>query len=139
VSEYGGTGPDDEADWAEGDAWSDGAENPKSDLVELDEAEREGPPERLSGGEPLVDPAHETDGSPDAEAVEHDPLDDFADAPEAAALPDVPFEPTGDPRVDDAVGRLDELAASPTHEHVGVFEDVHRRLHEALSDVGLER
>jgi hypothetical protein len=44
-------------------------------------------------------------------------------------------EPTGHPRVDDAVARLDELDALPTSEHADVYEDVHRRLHSALTDL----
>ena len=39
---------------------------------------------------------------------------------------------TGDARVDDAVARLDDLAALPVAEHVAVFEYVHERLTEAL-------
>jgi hypothetical protein len=43
--------------------------------------------------------------------------------------------PTGDARVDDAVARLDDLAALPVAEHVAVFEYVHERLTEALGDL----
>jgi len=39
---------------------------------------------------------------------------------------------TGDARVDSAVARLSELADLPVAEHVAVFEDIHRRLQEAL-------
>jgi hypothetical protein len=42
---------------------------------------------------------------------------------------------TGDARVDDAVARLDDLAALPVAEHVAVFEYVHERLTEALGDL----
>lgn len=42
---------------------------------------------------------------------------------------------TGDPRVDAAVVRLAGLGSLPTHEHVEVFEDVHRRLQGALADL----
>ena len=42
---------------------------------------------------------------------------------------------TGDARVDDAVARLDSLAALPVAEHVAVFEYVHERLTEALGDL----
>ena len=42
---------------------------------------------------------------------------------------------TGEPRVDDALGRLTDLAALPVDEHVGVFEDVQRRLHDTLADL----
>lgn len=42
---------------------------------------------------------------------------------------------TGDPRVDDALSRLEELAQLPVTEHLSVYEDVHRRLHDALADL----
>jgi len=38
--------------------------------------------------------------------------------------------------VDEAVGRLGELAGLPVAEHPAVFEHVHRRLTEALGDLG---
>ena len=41
---------------------------------------------------------------------------------------------TGDPRVDAALGRLDELDGSPPPEHVAVYEDVHRTLQEVLAE-----
>lgn len=49
-----------------------------------------------------------------------------------ASLDDV--EVTGDARVDAATARLDEVPDLPTTDHVGVYEDVHRRLQDALSD-----
>jgi hypothetical protein len=50
--------------------------------------------------------------------------------------PDLPRErpATGDPRVDEAVARLDDLAGLPVAEHPAVFEHVHQRLAEALGD-----
>ncbi|MBO0772194.1 MAG: hypothetical protein J2P35_12120 [Actinobacteria bacterium] len=50
---------------------------------------------------------------------------------------DVPAAPgaTGDPRVDGALSRLDDLAGLPVAEHPAVFEQVHRRLAEALGDL----
>jgi hypothetical protein len=42
---------------------------------------------------------------------------------------------TGDARVDDALGRLADLTALPVTEHLAVYEDVQRRLHEALADL----
>jgi hypothetical protein len=42
---------------------------------------------------------------------------------------------TGDPRVDGAVSRLNDLATSDITEHPAVLEDVHRRLHNALADL----
>ena len=41
---------------------------------------------------------------------------------------------TGDARVDAASARLQEIPDLPSAEHVDVYEDVHRRLQDALSD-----
>lgn len=49
-----------------------------------------------------------------------------------ASLPDP--EVTGDARVDAATARLGDLAELPTSDHVGVYDDVHRRLQDALAD-----
>jgi hypothetical protein len=51
---------------------------------------------------------------------------------EFAALGDVPV--TGDARVDAATARLAEVGELPTSDHVAVYDDVHRRLQDALSD-----
>lgn len=40
----------------------------------------------------------------------------------------------GDPRVDDALSRLDELDALPVPDHVDVYADIHRRLEAVLAD-----
>ena len=40
----------------------------------------------------------------------------------------------GDPRVDAALRRAAELAATSPTEHVEIYEDVHRRLQEVLAD-----
>ena len=45
-----------------------------------------------------------------------------------------PIIPSGDGRVDGATERLNELTNLPAIEHVAVYEDVHRRLHDALTD-----
>lgn len=42
---------------------------------------------------------------------------------------------TGNADVDSALARLTELETLPTAEHVGIFDDVHARLHEALSSL----
>jgi hypothetical protein len=49
-----------------------------------------------------------------------------------AGLDTVPV--TGEPRVDAATARLEEIVALPTSEHVEVYEDVHQRLQDALAD-----
>jgi len=40
---------------------------------------------------------------------------------------------TGNPRVDDSIALLDDLDGLPTPDHVGVFDDVQRRLQSALT------
>jgi hypothetical protein len=57
-----------------------------------------------------------------------------AAARQAAGLAAQPS--TGDARVDEALGRLGELAELPVAEHPAVFEHVHRRLAEALGEIG---
>ena len=42
---------------------------------------------------------------------------------------------TGDPRVDDALVRLRDVAQAPVDEHVAIYDDVHRRLQDALVDL----
>jgi len=42
---------------------------------------------------------------------------------------------TGEPRVDAALERLDELERLPVTEHRAVFEDVHRRLRDVLGEL----
>ena len=51
-----------------------------------------------------------------------------------AAPPPVPEAPgtTGDPQVDDALRKLDDLAGRPLTEHPAVFEQIHGALTGAL-------
>jgi hypothetical protein len=42
---------------------------------------------------------------------------------------------TGDPRVDDALGRLDRLDDLPVSEHVAEYDAVHRALQDALTAI----
>jgi hypothetical protein len=55
--------------------------------------------------------------------------------------PGEPYEPyeqrpaPGEPRVDAALARLDELAGRPVTEHRAIFEDVHRRLRDVLGEL----
>jgi hypothetical protein len=78
----------------------------------------------------------------DDESDEDD--EDFEDASDDVQESLVPQAPvvsmetlpiTGEARVDDALGRLADLQGLPVHEHVEVFEDVQRRLHETLADL----
>lgn len=43
--------------------------------------------------------------------------------------------PTGEPRVDAALERLHDISAAPVDEHVDIYDDVHRRLQDALADL----
>jgi hypothetical protein len=45
------------------------------------------------------------------------------------------WRPTGEPRVDAALARLDELPGLPVTEHARVFEDVHRGLEDVLDEL----
>ena len=56
-------------------------------------------------------------------------------APQAPVVSMETLPITGEARVDDALGRLADLQGLPVHEHVDVFEDVQRRLHETLADL----
>ena len=44
-------------------------------------------------------------------------------------------ERTGVAAADEAAERLTELADAPVEAHVGIYEDVHRRLQEGLADL----
>lgn len=79
----------------------------------------------------------------DAEESDEEYEDDEEDAEDAeeSSAPQAPVVSmatlpiTGEARVDDALGRLADLQGLPVHEHVEVFEDVQRRLHETLADL----
>ena len=72
--------------------------------------------------------AGEADGDA-GEADSESAADDGAVSPAASRPRD-----TGDPRVDDALARLDDLDSTPTADHVVIFDEVHRRLQSALTD-----
>ncbi len=59
--------------------------------------------------------------SVDEQSVDEQSVDTLASVP-------------GDPRVDAALRRAAELAATLPTEHVEIYEDVHRRLQEVLAD-----
>jgi hypothetical protein len=75
------------------------------------------------GTDPQSNPAEERD------VTQNDPV-----APGAIAPGSTPASAasTGDPRVDQALGRLGELADLPLPEHAAVFEHVHAELTGAL-------
>jgi hypothetical protein len=57
--------------------------------------------------------------------------------PNVERIPEPIPEPAPEPSesVRPALDRLADLDALPIHEHVEVYDDVHRRLHAALSDL----
>lgn len=59
-------------------------------------------------------------------------LDDAQDAPLFAV--ELEVEPTSDMRVDSALARMQDVRTLPTEEHIEVFDEVHRRLQDALAD-----
>jgi hypothetical protein len=78
------------------------------------------------------------------------PTEELGIEPNEPGGPDQPGEPeepgrsgeldgqrpaTGEPRVDAALTRLDELAGRPVTEHRAIFEDVHRRLRDVLGEL----
>lgn len=58
-------------------------------------------------------------------------MDPDDDMPRPAVGP----PPTGDDRVDAAVGGLGRLAGRPVDEHVAVLEEVHGRLRDVLGEL----
>lgn len=104
----------------------------------------------------------ETSDSPDAAAISGNPVEsesadgareaDDGGKPDGAGEPDGAWEPdgageleaigghagrppTGDPRVDQALRRLDGLADLPVSEHPPVFERIHGQLVEVLGEL----
>ena len=67
--------------------------------------------------------------------VDIDDVDEILVLDEVSA-PTLPvWEPTGDPAVDAALEELARLDEFERSEQIAVFESVHRRLHERLSDL----
>lgn len=84
----------------------------------------------IDADESSVDESETTDSlEQSGDQIEND---DTPSAP-VVSLDSLPV--TGEARVDDALGRLADLSGLPVHEHVAVFEDVQRRLHETLADL----
>lgn len=54
-----------------------------------------------------------------------------AEAPAPAGLSRT-YEPSGNAEVDDVLESVTQVADLPTAEHVEIYEDAHRRLHETL-------
>ena len=102
------------------------------------------PPGEIAPGSTSPAPAAEGLAGSDGPGSAHVPGSaEGTGGAESAGRPAAPRRPmvprarpsTGDPRVDDAVARLDDLAGLPVAEHLAVFEYVHERLTEALGDL----
>ena len=102
------------------------------------------PPDQVPeayAAEPLFGPTSEMAGEGDPAAEADDELvSDVADGPAVEADDDRAAGPaerpaTGEPRVDAALARLDDLEGLPVTEHRAVFEDVHRRLRDVLGEL----
>jgi hypothetical protein len=57
------------------------------------------------------------------------------EAPESAERSAEQWQATGEPRVDEALRKLDGLAELPVAEHPAVFEQVHARLRDVLGEL----
>ena len=75
----------------------------------------------------MEDPTEEADLRPPGAAEEP--------ATEPGPVRGGAWSSTGEPRVDAALARLDELEGLPVTEHHAVFEDVHGRLSEVLGEL----
>lgn len=81
------------------------------------------------------DEDEDEDESDAGEDYESNDFEEESSAPQAPVVSMATLPITGEARVDDALGRLADLQGLPVHEHVEVFEDVQRRLHETLADL----
>ncbi len=81
------------------------------------------------------DPAGLQDLAEDQQVLLAEDMQDRAEDMQQVAWPEEERPATGEPRVDAALARMDELAARPVTEHRAVFEDVHRRLRDVLGEL----
>ena len=103
------------------DAWTDPA-----DLVATENISPNEEPDLVATDD---SPDEHEDGIPDEPEVfvEEIQAEAFAGA---ADLPE-----TGDPRVDEVLGKLAGIEHRPTGEHVAVYDEVHRGLQDALANL----
>ncbi len=93
-------------------------------------------PERAGLHDGPVERADKTDRSVAAAAPSPASLTTAASEPPATSVEGLPtpVPTTSDPRVDDALSRLEEIDSLPLTEQVEVYADIHRRLAGVLSD-----
>jgi hypothetical protein len=75
---------------------------------------------------PVADEADDLAADASPEAVDDDAV---------ATTEDAPVESTGVASVDAAIERLRDLEGAPVEGHVEIFDDVQRRLHDALAEL----
>jgi hypothetical protein len=77
-----------------------------------------------------------TEAGTESEAGTGDERQDAASVEAGAGQHKVPdAAATGESAVDVALARLSQISETPTADHVEVYDDVHRRLTDALADV----
>ena len=100
--------------------------------------EMAGEPFQEPGG-PFQDPGEESQDAggffPEPDAESREPGGFLPEPDGVSPEPGHRRSATGEPRVDAALARLDELAGRPVTEHRAIFEDVHRRLREVLGEL----
>ncbi len=64
-----------------------------------------------------------------------------AEGGSAAAQTELPIrpKPTGEPAVDATLERLRDVESAPLEQHVEIFDDVQRQLHDALAELDDEQ
>jgi hypothetical protein len=82
----------------------------------------------VAQAQPAADAAHEDQRAADAASP-------ASSADPASTVAAAQRQPTGEPRVDEAMASLDKLHRLPVTEHPPVFEQVHRRLREVLGEL----
>ena len=90
-----------------------------------------------AGDEPIEGGAGtRTEAGIETEAGTRDPRQDPVSVEARVGRQEVPGAPaTGESVVDDALARLSQISEAPTADHVEIYDDVHRRLTDALADV----
>lgn len=83
--------------------------------------------------ESAVEPADEAGEVDDRIDLSEDDVLVLEEIDEALVLP--VWEPTGEPRVDEALDELTRLDPDDVHQHAEVFAHVHERLRDVLSNL----
>ncbi len=116
---------------------SEDSDNEFDDEDEDDDEEFEAAPVNVIADEDDNDIFEEDEFAEDEGEIYFDESQDSSNDfdPSAPTVVMMSLPVTGEPRVDDAIARLADLSSMPVDEHVAVFEDVQRRLHDTLADL----